>query len=201
MRQLDFNYVDTLNYDQLIKKSIDAMLYYIDPYTVYIPKSEDEQLRIMTEGKYGGVGSMIMQRDSDLYVSEPYENMPAAKHGLQAGDKFISVDGMDCHGKTVKELSNKLRGVPGTTVTVVLERNGQQFTKEILVKISIFLQSVWLLFTKTLLAILLFPSSLKTHLKSFSLSLTDWCKTTISHVSLLIYEAMAEVSLMKPTKF
>lgn len=131
MRQLDFNYVDTLNYDQLIKKSIDAMLYYIDPYTVYIPKSEDEQLRIMTEGKYGGVGSMIMQRDSDLYVSEPYENMPAAKHGLQAGDKFISVDGMDCHGKTVKELSNKLRGVPGTTVTVVLERNGQQFTKEI----------------------------------------------------------------------
>ena len=57
MRQLDFNYVDTLNYDKLIQQSIDAMLYYIDPYTVYIPKSEDEQLRIMTEGKYGGARS------------------------------------------------------------------------------------------------------------------------------------------------
>ena len=61
MRQLDFNYVDTLNYDKLIQQSIDAMLYYIDPYTVYIPKSEDEQLRIMTEGKYGGVGALILE--------------------------------------------------------------------------------------------------------------------------------------------
>lgn len=131
MRQLDFNYVDTLNYDKLIQQSIDAMLYYIDPYTVYIPKSEDEQLRIMTEGKYGGVGALIMQRDSNLYVSEPYEHMPAAEAGLQAGDKFINVDGMDCYGKTIKELSNKLRGVPGTKVKVVLDRNGEEYSKEI----------------------------------------------------------------------
>lgn len=131
LRQLDINYVDTLNYDHLIEKSIEALLYNVDPYTVYIPKSKDEQLRIMMEGKYGGVGAIVMQRDSDLYINEPYENMPAAKAGLRAGDKFISVDGMQCYGKTVKELSNRLRGVPGSTVKIVVERGKELITKEV----------------------------------------------------------------------
>ena len=60
MRQLDMNYVDTLNYDDLIETSINYMLHKIDPYTLYIPKREDDELRRMTQGKYGGVGSIIM---------------------------------------------------------------------------------------------------------------------------------------------
>ncbi len=131
MRQLDINYVDTLNYDELIKTSINAMLRQVDPYTVYMPKSEDENLRMMTTGKYGGIGAIIMQRDSDVYVSDPYEHMPAAESGLMAGDRFVSVDGMECHGKTTKEVSDKLRGKPGTTLTVVVERNGILITKEL----------------------------------------------------------------------
>jgi carboxyl-terminal processing protease len=74
---------------------------------------------------------MILQRDSNLYISEPYENMPAHKAGLHAGDKFISVDGMPCYGKSTKELSDHLRGVPGTTVTIVVERDNKQITKEV----------------------------------------------------------------------
>lgn len=131
MRQLDMNYVDTLNYDELIKTSINAMLRQVDPYTVYMPKSEDDNLRMMTTGKYGGIGAIIMQRDSDVYVSDPYEHMPAAESGLMAGDRFVSVDGMECHGKTTKEVSDKLRGKPGTTLTVVVERNGILITKEL----------------------------------------------------------------------
>ena len=100
MRQLDLNYVDTLNYEQLIKTSINAMLYQIDPYTVYIPKSEDDNLRMMTLGKYGGIGSIIMQRDSAVFISEPYEHMPAAEAGLLAGDQIMYVDTLNCHGKT-----------------------------------------------------------------------------------------------------
>lgn len=131
MRQLDMNYVDTLNYEQLIKTSINAMLRQVDPYTVYIPKSEDDNLRLMTTGKYGGIGAVIMQRDSNVYVSDPYEHMPAAESGLLAGDKFISVDHMDCHGKTTKDVSDMLRGNPGTTVKVVVERDSQLLTREI----------------------------------------------------------------------
>ena len=69
MRQLDINYVDTLNYDNLIETSINQMLRKIDPYTMYIPKREDEELRRMTQGKYGGVGSLIMYRDSNMSMS------------------------------------------------------------------------------------------------------------------------------------
>ena len=75
MRQLDINYVDTLNYDDLIESSINQMLRKVDPYTMYIPKSEDDELRRMTQGKYGGVGALIMYRDSNVYVNELYEEI------------------------------------------------------------------------------------------------------------------------------
>ena len=131
MRQLDMNYVDTLNYDDLIESSINYMLHKIDPYTVYIPEREDEELRRLTQGKYGGVGAVIMYRDSNVYVSDPYEHMPAAEAGLRAGDRFVSVDDMPCFGKNTKEVSDRLRGKPGTTVRVVVERDSTLITKDI----------------------------------------------------------------------
>ena len=131
MRQLDINYVDTLNYDDLIETSINYMLHKIDPYTVYIPKSEDDELRRMTQGKYGGVGSIIMYRDSNVYVNELYEGMPAQEAGFLPGDRFVKVDGMDCKGKNTKEVSDKLRGKAGTTIEIVLERDSQLLTKQV----------------------------------------------------------------------
>ena len=131
MRQLDINYVDTLNYDELIKTSINAMLRQVDPYTIYIPESEDDDLRMMTTGKYGGIGAIIMQRDSNVYVSDPYEHMPAAESGLMAGDRFVRVDDLECHGKTTKEVSDRLRGKPGTTLTITVERDSALITREI----------------------------------------------------------------------
>ena len=131
LRQLDINYVDTLNCDQLLNTSINAMLQQVDPYTVYIPKSEDATLRMLTQGKYGGIGSIIMQRDSDIYISDPYQHMPAEQAGLMAGDKIVSVDGMLCHGLTTQDVSNKLRGNSGTTIKIVVERNGELITRNI----------------------------------------------------------------------
>ena len=131
MRQLDMNYVDTLNYDDLIESSINYMLHKIDPYTVYIPKSEDDELRRMTQGKYGGIGSLIMYRDSNVYVNELYEGMPAQEAGFLPGDRFVRVDGMDCEGKNTKEVSDKLRGKAGTTIEIVLERDSQLITKQV----------------------------------------------------------------------
>ena len=131
MRQLDINYVDTLNYDDLIETSINYMLHKVDPYTTYIPKREDDELRRMTQGKYGGVGSIIMYRDSNVYVNELYEGMPAQEAGFLPGDRFVRVDGMDCEGKNTKEVSDKLRGKAGTTIEIVLERDSQLLTKQV----------------------------------------------------------------------
>lgn len=124
MRQVDVNYVDTLNYEDLTETAINAMLRKIDPYTVYYPKKNDRELRMMTTGKYGGIGSIIQQRDGKTYAVNPYEGKPAQRAGVQAGDRIISVDGKKTDGLTVSEVSNNLRGVPGTTVVLELEREG-----------------------------------------------------------------------------
>lgn len=125
MRQLDMNYVDTLDYDDLLETGINAMLSHVDPYTVYIPKKDDDNLKMMTTGKYGGVGAIIMQRDSVVLISEPYLGMPAQQNDVLAGDTILSVDGMDCFKKTTKEVSDKLRGKAGTTVKLKLKRYGE----------------------------------------------------------------------------
>lgn len=139
MRQVDVNYVDTLNYESLTETAINAMLRKIDPYTVYFPKKNDRDLRMMTTGKYGGIGSIIQQRPAPknakkdkkiskdslwTYAVNPYEGKPAQRAGIQAGDRILSIDGKTTQGLTVSEVSNNLRGVPGTTVVLEIEREG-----------------------------------------------------------------------------
>lgn len=139
LRQVDVNYVDTLNYEDLTETAINAMLRKIDPYTVYYPKKEDRELRMLTTGKYGGIGSIIQQRERPdkagkkqpkdslwTYAVNPYEGKPAQRAGVQAGDRILSVDGKSTKGLTVSEVSNMLRGVPGTTVVLELEREGEK---------------------------------------------------------------------------
>jgi len=126
LRQVDANYVDTLNYEALTEEAINAMLRKIDPYTVYYPKKNDRELRMMTTGKYGGIGSIIQQRDGKTYAVNPYEGKPAQRAGVQAGDRILSVDGKTTKGLSVSEVSNNLRGVPGTTVVLELEREGEK---------------------------------------------------------------------------
>ena len=126
MRQLDMNYFDTLNYDRMTEEGIRMMLRQVDPYTIYIPKERDTDLRIMTTGQYGGIGAMIMTRDSMIYIAEPYEGMPAQVNDIRAGDRLVKVDGFRCDGQSTKDVSNRLRGEAGTTVKLVLAREGEK---------------------------------------------------------------------------
>ena len=118
-KSLNLHYVDTIPLNKMVKAGIDGMLRNIDPYTVYIPAEKDEDFTLMTTGEYAGVGAIITQRDSAIYINEVYVDMPAYNAGLRAADKIVSVDKTEITKKhTTSQVSEMLRGIPGTEVKV-----------------------------------------------------------------------------------
>ncbi len=120
MRKLNLQYADEINPGDLSKTAIDAMLNQLDPYTVYVPESKLEDFELMTKGEYGGIGALIQKQDEYVVVTEPYEGFPAQKSGLKAGDRIIEIDGESAVGRTSTEVSDKLKGVPGSSMSIVV---------------------------------------------------------------------------------
>lgn len=126
LRELDLFYVDTLNYDQLLKDAVGNMLAGLDPYTVYMPEEETSDLRFMTTGEYGGIGSLIMKKGDFVCISEPYEGMPAQKNDVRAGDLILEIDGVDVKDFSVSKVSEMLKGQPNTEIKLKLKRYGEK---------------------------------------------------------------------------
>ena len=121
-KNINLNFVDETNPGELMKTGIDAMLRSLDPYTNYIPESNIEDYRMMQSGQYGGIGSLIQKRDDFILITNPYQNFPAQKAGLKAGDKIIEIDGKSIKGKSASEVSDLLKGAKDTEVRLTLER-------------------------------------------------------------------------------
>ena len=100
LRELNRSYVDTLPLDRMMRAGINAMLDDLDPYTIYIPEEENEDLEMMLSKTYGGIGAIIYKQiDSNVVINEPYYGSPAWKNGLVCGDEIISIDGTPTKGK------------------------------------------------------------------------------------------------------
>lgn len=134
LRELNLNYVDEINPGELNENAIKAMLEGLDPYTVFIPESDIENAKFMTTGEYGGIGAIIQYDGEFTRISDPYEGWPAQKAGIIAGDAILEVNGVDCKKKNTQEVSNLLKGQPGTEVTLKLKRYGQEQPLEIKLK-------------------------------------------------------------------
>ena len=126
IRNLNQHYVDGINPDKLIKKSIDAMLEDLDPYTTFIPEDEVSDLQFITTGKYGGIGSSIRMKGEYVMIAEPYENTPACKAGLKAGDLIVAIDGVSTKDKNSSDVSSLLKGTPGTDLEITVKRHGKE---------------------------------------------------------------------------
>ena len=100
------------------------MLYSLDPYTVYYPENDQDELEMMVKGSYGGIGSLIRYNPKSKYtvIAEPYEGMPAAESGLKAGDLLLEIDGKDLKGNS--DVSTLLRGQVGTSFKLKVQRPG-----------------------------------------------------------------------------
>jgi len=118
LKELNRSYVDSLPVDRMQRAAVDAMLSELDPYTVYIPEEENEDLRMMINKSYGGIGAVIYKPDvqGNVIINEPYKDSPAARAGLQCGDEILTIDGETVAGLTSQQSSEKMRGVPGTKV-------------------------------------------------------------------------------------
>lgn len=129
-REVNLYYVDEVQPGELMKTGIDAMLESLDPYTNYIPEEDIEDARFMTTGQYGGIGALIRTKDDYIVVAEPYENAPAAKADLRAGDVILEIEGKSTKGKTTSDVVKLLKGQPNTPVKLVIQRPGTDKTIE-----------------------------------------------------------------------
>ena len=126
LRELNLNYVDEINPGELNESAINAMLQGLDPYTVFIPESDIENAKFMTTGEYGGIGALIQYDGEHVRISEPYYGWPAQKAGVEAGDIILEVNGVDCHKKNTAQVSELLKGQPGTDVRLKIRHFGEE---------------------------------------------------------------------------
>lgn len=122
VKEVQSNYVDSIDMEDVVETAIAAMLNKFDPYTEYMPRKVQEDFKVLNSGEYGGIGSYIMQRDGNVYISGPHKGSPADKAGLRSGDLIMSVDTVTVLGMTSDKVSERLKGPRGTTVKVKVKR-------------------------------------------------------------------------------
>lgn len=121
-KELNALYVDTLDIDKSMETAIGAMLDDVDPYTEYIPASSRADFMVISTGEYGGIGSYIHERNGNVFISEPYQNSPAARAGLRPGDRIIMIDGDSVAGWGNAKVSEHLKGQASTPIKVTVVR-------------------------------------------------------------------------------
>jgi len=133
-KEVNAYYVDDVDPQKLIRKSIDSMLESLDPYTDYIPEDELENFRVTTTGQYAGIGALIGVINNKTIITHPYKNFPANKAGVKVGDEIIAIDGKKVEGKPTAEVSSLLKGPARTEVELKIRRSGKP--DDIVIKIK-----------------------------------------------------------------
>lgn len=127
-KEVSFNYVDEINPDEFMEAGIQGMLNSLDPYTVYIDENKKDEIDLITNGKYGGIGISVGVRGDKVTVVEVFEGYSAQRQGIRIGDVIVETDGAKISAETVKELSKYVKGEPGTKVTMKILRNSGRDT-------------------------------------------------------------------------
>lgn len=122
--QVKANYVDKVDDATLMKGAIQGMLAALDPHSSFADGLEFDNLKIQTDGNYGGLGLTVTQEDGAVKVVAPTEDTPAARAGMKSGDFITHIDGKFIVGGSLDEAIESMRGKPGTSVTLTVIRPG-----------------------------------------------------------------------------
>jgi len=118
------SYVEEPNVDELVNGAIKGMLQTLDPHSSYLTPEMLKQVEVETKGSFGGLGIEIGVKDGVLTVISPIDDTPAFRAGLQAGDKIIRIESEPTRDMNVMDAVKRLRGEPGTKVTIWIARSG-----------------------------------------------------------------------------
>jgi carboxyl-terminal processing protease len=123
--ELVTGYVEPLDAEHLMRTGLEAMLSELDPYTTFIDEADNADLSIITRGQYGGVGLNVGRRGGKITVISPIEGASGYKQGMRAGDIITHIEDQPTSDLSMSDVRNLLRGEPGTTVNVTVDREGE----------------------------------------------------------------------------
>jgi carboxyl-terminal processing protease len=123
-KEVNTYYVDDIEPNKLMRTGIEAMVSSLDPYTNYISETDVELARLRQSGKYQGVGAKIEYIDGLPTILTLYKDQPADAAGLKTGDRLLTVDGRETEGYNREQLEEIMRGFPGTTMQLTVDRPG-----------------------------------------------------------------------------
>ncbi len=127
-KHIDANIQDTTLFYGAIQGMVASLG---DPYSVYFPPAKAEEFTKDLAGEFDGIGAEIGIRNNQLVVIAPLPSSPAEKAGLKSGDKILAIDGVETYEMSVEDAVFKIRGKKGTTVVLVMTRNGAEQAEEI----------------------------------------------------------------------
>ncbi len=132
-RDVSLFYVDSVDADRLLENAAAGMVSELDPYTELIPEKEMADFEIQATGKYAGIGAIIRKSGDYVMIAQPYKNFPADKAGLVIGDVIVAINGESIKGYDATKVSDMLKGTPGTSVKLTVEKllTGEQEEVEI----------------------------------------------------------------------
>ncbi|MCE2991481.1 MAG: S41 family peptidase [Candidatus Jidaibacter sp.] len=122
MERTKVDYVDEVTDKKLIESAIEGMLSSLDPHSTFLNEKEFQEMRISTKGEFGGLGIEVTMEKGFIKVISPYEDGPAFKVGIRAGDFITMIDGIVVKGMTLSQAVEKLRGKPKTKVKLTIFR-------------------------------------------------------------------------------
>lgn len=125
-QEISRKYVEEIDPEKFMKAGIEGMLATLDPYTVLVEKEDNQELQIMSSGKYGGLGMRIGLRGRwPTVVEPPFDGTPSTKAGIREGDKIVEIDAVSTKGLTINKVASMLRGEIGSEVFLKIERAGE----------------------------------------------------------------------------
>lgn len=133
-REINHAYVDELDPGLVMRRGMDAMLEGLDPFTNYISETDIEGYRYQNEGRYNGFGGEVKKMGEWVTLTDIYEDSPAHKAGLKVGDQIVAIENQSAQGRNEMQVTEFLRGFPGTEVALTIRRPGEPKDMKISVK-------------------------------------------------------------------